>query len=318
MAVHVIDPALNAWAQNPVSAANAPSTRSGHTAVWASDSLVIWGGWPYPYNGMTSTGGALGPSGYGLWIDTASMGAPSPRWFHTAVSTGSKMIVWGGAGDVGFTSNLNTGGVYDPLSNAWSATSTSGAPSGRSGHVAVWTGSKMIVWGGWGDGGVGLSSGGVFDPATNSWSPTATAGAPSPRGNAVAVWTGSRMLVWGGENDALVALDGGGSYDPATNTWTAISSVGEPSARHLAAGVWTGAKMVVWGGASGSTRFDTGGIYDPHRDSWAAMTAPGAPSPRAQHTAVWNGSQMIVLGGFDAASTSLSTGGIYDDPSLLQ
>ena len=37
--------------------------------------------------------------------------APTPRCQHTAVWTGSEMIVWGGADDVG---NLDTGGRYNP------------------------------------------------------------------------------------------------------------------------------------------------------------------------------------------------------------
>ena len=32
--------------------------------------------------------------------------------------------------------------------DSWQATSISGAPSERTGHTAVWTGTEMIVWGG--------------------------------------------------------------------------------------------------------------------------------------------------------------------------
>ena len=59
------------------------------------------------------------------------------------------MIVWGGTDD-NFV-DLNTGGRYNPGTDSWTATSTTNAPTGRSGHTAVWTGSEMIVWGG-GDG----------------------------------------------------------------------------------------------------------------------------------------------------------------------
>jgi hypothetical protein len=55
------------------------------------------------------------------------------------------MVVWGGY--IGNTS-FDTGGRYDPATNSWSPTSTTGAPSPRRGHTAVWTGSVMIVWGG--------------------------------------------------------------------------------------------------------------------------------------------------------------------------
>ena len=66
------------------------------------------------------------------------------RIFHTAVWTGSEMIVWGGLNGV----SLNTGGRYNPSTNSWTATSTTSAPDARAYHTAVWTGTQMIVWGG--------------------------------------------------------------------------------------------------------------------------------------------------------------------------
>src|SRR5262245_1808053 len=80
------------------------------------------------------------------WMATDTVGAPSARWLHTAVWTGSEMLVWGGSDRVG--SYLNTGGRYDPATDTWAALSTEGAPSARAYHTAVWTGTEMIVWGG--------------------------------------------------------------------------------------------------------------------------------------------------------------------------
>jgi uncharacterized protein (TIGR03437 family) len=57
------------------------------------------------------------------------------------------MIVWSGfAGTLNTYSN--TGGRYNPATDAWTATSTAGAPNSRRSHTAVWTGSEMIIWGG--------------------------------------------------------------------------------------------------------------------------------------------------------------------------
>ena len=56
------------------------------------------------------------------------------------------MIVWGGYGNG--SSYLNDGGRYNPAGNSWTATSTTGAPAAAREHTAVWTGSEMIVWGG--------------------------------------------------------------------------------------------------------------------------------------------------------------------------
>jgi hypothetical protein len=49
------------------------------------------------------------------------------------------MIVWG---------PVNTGGRYNPITDNWTATTTTNAPAGRWRHTAVWTGTQMIVRGG--------------------------------------------------------------------------------------------------------------------------------------------------------------------------
>jgi len=80
------------------------------------------------------------------WTATSTANAPAGRYSHTAVWTGSEMIVWGG-NEFG-SDLLNTGGRYNPATDSWTPTSTTSAPSGRELHTAVWTGSEMIVWGG--------------------------------------------------------------------------------------------------------------------------------------------------------------------------
>src|SRR6185369_13864671 len=62
----------------------------------------------------------------------------------------------------------------------WRAGATAGAPAARSGHTAVWTGTKMIVWGG-NDNSNNLNTGGQYDPVADSWTATATINAPSTR-----------------------------------------------------------------------------------------------------------------------------------------
>ena len=50
---------------------------------------------------------------------------------HTAVWTGSEMIVWGGDMLNPICQDFNTGGRYDPRADSWTATSTTNAPDGR-------------------------------------------------------------------------------------------------------------------------------------------------------------------------------------------
>ena len=239
------------------------------------------------------------------WAATAI--APFKRAEHTAVWTGTEMIVWGGV-YTGATVYPNTGGRYNPSTDSWTATSTANAPSGRSGHAAVWTGSEMIIWGG---GDFVIANGGArYNPVTNSWRATSTTNAPAP-GFYTGVWTGSEMIVWNG-------FSGGGKYNPNSNSWTAISTTNAPSPRSAHTAVWSGSEMIVWGGTDGSIFTPdpvTGGRYNPSTDSWTATSTTNVPFARYFHTAVWTGSEMIVWGGFNDDSvfiTVFNDGGKYN------
>jgi len=82
------------------------------------------------------------------WKAVPLVGAPTGRYVHTAVWTGSQMVVWGGSYYSGGYVYLNSGGVYDPMADAWLTTSSFGVPAARDTHTAVWTGSEMLVYGG--------------------------------------------------------------------------------------------------------------------------------------------------------------------------
>src|SRR5258705_6785155 len=109
------------------------------------------------------------------WAATSSTNVPEARGEHTAVWTGSEMIVWGGDGNT----YLNTGARYNPTTDSWAATSTTNAPSVRYSHTAVWTGSEMIVWGG--SDGNPLNTGGRYKSNTRNWTSTDTTHAASAR-----------------------------------------------------------------------------------------------------------------------------------------
>ena len=66
-----------------------------------------------------------------------------------------------------------------PCADEWTATTTSNAPHGRSLHIAVWTGSEMIVWGG-GIPGTPLTPAGDTIPAQIVGQPQAQPTRPLP------------------------------------------------------------------------------------------------------------------------------------------
>jgi N-acetylneuraminic acid mutarotase len=227
--------------------------------------MIVWGG-DDDSDTPLNTGGRYDPAGnsWTLIVNTLP-NTPAARDSHTAVWTGNEMIVWGGS-RIGL---LNDGGRYDPAANAgagsWTAmpNTLANTPAARVSHTAVWTGIKMIVWGGWA--GSLLNDGGRYDPAGNSWAAVSIIGAPAARNHHTAVWTGSEMIVWGGDDDSDTPLNTGGRYDPAGNNWTAASITGAPAARYAHTAVWTGSEMIVWGGYGGSGSFNDTYSYTPRR-----------------------------------------------------
>jgi N-acetylneuraminic acid mutarotase len=222
--------------------------------------MVVWGGKGSGFVYL-KTGGRYDPI-TDSWAPASTVNAPDGRYGHTAVWTGSKMVVWGGLiGENESADFFNTGGRYDPVSNTWAPTSTSPAPKARAWHTAVWTGSRMVVWGGLADNfGSFLNTGGRYDPVGDAWTPTAILKTPQARSNHTAVWTGSLMVVWGGVGGGSF-LNTGGRYDPASDTWKATTTANAPEGRELHTTVWTGSAMLVWGGFLDGAYLDTGGRY---------------------------------------------------------
>jgi hypothetical protein len=210
--------------------------------------------------------------------------------------------VWAGA-DI---SPLHGGGLYDPASNTWTATSTTGEPAARYLHAAVWSGGELIVWGGFST--VPLADGGRFDPAANAWSGLGAAAPLAARYNHTMVWTGDRMIVWGGMGAA--ELGDGAAYDPALRQWTPLASSGAPSPRARHSAVFADGKMLVWGGEAASEALDSGARYDPALNAWQSMTAASRPAARFGHQAVVAAPLMILWGGDNGISV-LASGGRY-------
>jgi N-acetylneuraminic acid mutarotase len=340
------DPQTDTW--TPTSVTGAPSGRYAHTAVWTGTRMIVWGG--YDGAAFVQTGGLYDPD-TDTWMPTTTQNAPEARWEHAAVWASGQMVIWGGAvfdpaqGGV----PTNTGGRYDPVSNTWLPTSTAGSLFPRTGATAVWTGSRVLLWGGVDDP-ARASDLGQYDPATDTWAVVSSFVAPAWRYDHTAVWTGTELIVWGGHANGAEA-NSGGRYNPSTNTWASTSTLGAPSPREDHVAVWTGTQMIVWGGYDGGNtggRYDPatdtwtptrtaflalsenvsvwtgnemilwggeypdapGARYDPVLDTWTAVTTVNEPDRRSYHTAVWSGDEMIVWGG--SRGNELGTGGRYD------
>lgn len=256
---------------------------------------------------------------------------PKPAWTEmanseifryegeTAIWTGSEVIYWGGM-DYFFGDSTNSGERFNPSTNTWTPMSDDGAPSIRLFPKSLWTGSRMIIWGGEDmDLGDYSNTGALYDPETDTWTEMSTEDAPHLMFPKV-FWAGERMIVWGGWDPfEWTPTNTGAMYDPETDTWTEISDVNAPVARDSAIILWTGSEMIVWGGFDiDGFPEDTGARYNPSTNTWTAMSFAGAPALiyDFDHPPVvfWSGTEMLIWGlsGFDEdLGTPIYAGGRY-------
>ncbi|NDB76073.1 MAG: hypothetical protein EB141_10585, partial [Verrucomicrobia bacterium] len=209
--------------------------------------------------------------------------------------TGSKWIVWGGC-SAGVAGNYGDGRIFDPALGTWSVMSSVNAPSARREFQTAWTGSKMILWGGWGS--AHLGDGKLYDPATDKWTTMSSVNAPGARQRYSGIWTGSEFIVWGGGGPSGNRNEGA-IYNPTTDTWRAMAD-SPLAARIDHSAVWTGTEMIIQGGAD-NVYFDDGARYNPATDTWTPM--PFNPNGKATYQgAVWTGTEMIIYGGYDGGN----------------
>ena len=304
----------------PSVATSAPSPRQRHTAIWTGTSLIVWGG---EVSGLLSNqGGEYAPDPK-TWSLLSTSNAPAARGGHTAVWTGANMLVWGGVTDLE-PGGTATGGIFNEARQSWRATATTGAPSARTQHTSVWCADRMIVWGGQSPNGVVDDGGSLVPPAvpdlvgTGTWTALPASTVAGIRRSHAAIWSGSKMIIWGGLDAEGVPLNTGAALNPADATWTALPTLNAPSARFGHSTIWTGGKMIVFGGADSETDhsaghlFNDGAIYDPTTNTWTPLPTQGAPEVRLRHGAVWTGSEMLVFSGEGVGGTQLLTAGAFN------
>lgn len=226
----------------------APAARDGHVAVWTGSRMVVWGG--QDADGLRNDGGIYDPSN-NSWTPLNLPNPPEARVGATAVWIGDRALIWGGDGETGA---LQTGAQLlcnaSGIPTSWRSMSTTGAPSPRSGHSAVWNTAVMLIWGGQ-QNGVFYGDGAAYDPVRDLWTAMAADNAPTPRAWHNAVWVGKEMVLVGGEGLAG-SLATSAAYDGLMNRWRSLPGTGQPQARSLATALWSGTDVFVFGGrASG-------------------------------------------------------------------
>ena len=309
---------------NGMNPTNQPALpRFNHSQVWTGEKLIVWGGSYWTDNTQTTTrvyddGGIYDPA-TDTWelINSTDPETPTPRAGHTAVWTGGKMIVWGGSGAKTRDSNgglawdeYNDGGIYDPATDTWEPVAMDpDIPTSRAGHTAVWTGNRMIVWGG-----VFEGNGATYNLVDDEdpWSPLDTLNAPQARVGHGAVVAGGRMAIWGGSVESTsyensVWQGSGAFYDYASGEWESISTLNAPWggegwwAEDGERGVeilWTGSKLLVLpiNSFRNGRWVHSGGIYNPSTSTWEPIATTGAPNARPYMAAITRDGSLFAAG----------------------
>ena len=225
------------------------------SATLVDGKLYVWGG----MNRAGSPIGGIYSLESGQWQSFPSMNAPSRLGGHTAVAVDGGILVWGGfeGPDVFNRELTNKGAFFDFSEKKWQTMSSHNAPSARSGHVAVSTGSKMVVFSGdperRGRGNTLLhATGGIYDVATRSWKSFTTQIATERTGHR-AIWNGNEVLISGGKSRYLRSYYSDViAFNPDAESWRAVSGKMAPSIRHQHSAIWAGSSMIIWGGGIGA------------------------------------------------------------------
>lgn len=171
----------------------------------------------------------------------------------------------------------------------------------RSGHLSVWTGEEVLVFGGRSGthDAASLTTGLAYEPESETWldlepSPVSVEFWPTSH----TVWTGTEMLVVGrvsneDKHSTLIL-----SYTPDTDTWS--MSTPRPSESPSVGGfVWTGSEVIMAGGDLNAPA-NHAWAYEPSTDTWRQL--PDTPiDPVEGMEGVWTGNEALFIGGYPGA-----------------
>jgi galactose oxidase-like protein len=258
--------------------AAAPVPTGDYQAVWTGTQLLIHR--PNYTAQKGSIDAAYNPS-TNRWRRLSSSKYPVKS------SEAGTIVVWSGKEMLTF-GVLNA--AYQPSTGKWRKLA---APPLAGPSVVVWTGSRVLIWGGGCCDDV-TNRGASYNPATNRW--TALPVAPLAPRHADGVWTGRELIVVGGEAHGEKFYADAAAYNPSTRKWRKLPSL--PAPRIGASLTWTGKDVLVVGGerAYGAVPYRSGYAYRPSTNRW--RTLPAMDVGRSGHVAVWTGSRLLVWGGY--------------------
>ncbi len=182
--------------------------------------------------------------------------------------------------------------LYDPSTNAWTATAPMSAPRALASATVLRDGRVLVAGGTTKFGQWETATAELYDPATGTWSPAADMNEARMGHHAVALADG-RVLVMGGGRYVFNTAE---IYDPVANRWTPTTPM--PQARGGAAVVrMRDGRVLVAGGVNNDVELSSADVYDPSTERWTA-TGPTNGIRFESGAAVLPDGRVLVAGGW--------------------
>mmetsp|Transcript_9225 Transcript_9225/g.22639 ORF Transcript_9225/g.22639 Transcript_9225/m.22639 type:complete len:386 (+) Transcript_9225:121-1278(+) len=254
---------------------------------------------------------------------------PCARGGHTAtlvqVGGGPKLVLFGGHyNNDGVYTNLNDVYVLDVDQNMWTTPVVKGTPpEPRYGHSASLVGSRVVFFGGRGDGGQHYRDLHALDVHAMTWyQGPSSGGAPAARMAHTSTLFGTNLLIFGGVSGPKF-FSGLHVLDLTSMAWRTQETTGPaPSARMGHAAVLMETNLLIHGGFSlpaNSVIEKTEVIGDVvqacymndfrvlnlHTWEWSRLRTHGVPlCPRFGHSIAASGTDLIAFGGWHGVDTT--------------
>jgi N-acetylneuraminic acid mutarotase len=312
----IFDPNGNNGAGTWTPAGPLNSPRFLHTATLLADGRVLAaGGDNFAALQSAEIFDPNGNGGVGSWTTTGSM--TTTREQHTATLLPDGKVLAAGGEDATSTP-LSSAEVFDPATNAWTATTNSmPATSGRFAHTSTLLPSgKVAVVGGKANGGA-LGDTEIFDPGTDPVSGTWSAGPSlvSARfSHTTTLLPSGALLAAGGGSTGT--LDRSETYDPAVGSWSPTNPLPTSDSQNRASASATllaNGTVLIAGGFDGTSYLSNAVIFNPASGNWT--TTGSLTTARASHTATLLPSGLVLVAGGVGSTGAVSSAEMYDPSS---
>lgn len=228
----------------------------------------------------------------GFWSATSPTNTPTGTSFGWLVDIGGRLFAWNAVRRLGGSSDLaKSAGIYDLDQNVWRPINLSGSIPIMSFNQPVWTGSKVLIWGGLNtDSGQVTNEFQAYFPAEDRWQRLSGLNAPAVRRGAHCIWTGSKFIILGGFDPSSGArFFDGGLYDPVSDSWSTIPASTLPAYAERYYAFFSGGELLFVNTGVQLARFAIDSM------SWGGVEA--VAQPQFDASVVVHGDKIWIWGG---------------------